>query len=302
MVKGVATSIITVVVLMGSLVACGSSSEGDAKKWVTDYFVEAYEPAWESLEIKSLTARDFVKECYLDEFEDFSYRNGEDDYWQITKSNFIDGSYSGVRNSEANEKVITCLTDRTTGAEFLRLNNVDLAGALTFEKDTGPKEVSWSDFLELVDLRLIETMIYDTNTGEIQATDSFGYKIITSGPLELSPEVEKLLTDNIPLLLSGSDNQDPEPCQSFDATSTVYFGESDQNPLTYCVIAPGSYTLNSIHGINYCRWIIRASDYKENIVGKTYREEATVIIPDFDSNGQPYLSIKSTNCTEWIRN
>ena len=56
MVKGVATSIITVAVLMGSLVACGVPSEfngavgdgeGNARLWVAFHFSEKAEPFWD---------------------------------------------------------------------------------------------------------------------------------------------------------------------------------------------------------------------------------------------------------------
>ncbi len=298
MVKRFLTSIITVAVLMGALTACGSSSEGDAKLWVTDYLVEAFEPAWELLEIKSLTARDFVKECYLDEFEAFSYRNGEDDYWQITKSNFIDGSYSGVRNSEANENVITCLTDRTTGAEFARLNNADLSNAVTFEKDTRPMELSWNSFLELVDSGLIEEMTYDINTGEIQATDVFGNNGITSGPLELSIREQKLLTQNITYLIQTPD-QEPQLCESFLAED-IKIGQLAQFSFPKCLVSHGSFTVKAINSSG-CLWTVRSPSYNENIVGLTY-DEAIVLIPESDSYDRPYQSITSSGCSDWVRN
>ena len=302
MVKGVATSIITVAVLMGSLVACGSSSEGDAKKWVTDYLAETFEPTWTLLEIESLTARDFVSQCYLDEFEAFSYRNGEDDYWQITKSKFIDGSYSGIRNSEADERIITCLTDRTTGAEFLRIDNADLSGSLTFEKDTRPKEVSWSNFLELVDSGLINQVTYDINTGEIQARDTFGYQVITSGPLGLSIEEQKLLTQNV-YFLTLIPHETFQPCESliFDESSTrKIIGDYDPFSFPKCEVSHGSYTVKALDGSN-CQWIVSGQKVASNreIRGDTFDEAIVVISEGFHPRG---TIISSSGCSEWVRN
>ena len=148
MVKRVLTSIITVAVLMGVLVACSGSdsannsgqseldaayerkaqeaqaptptptptpdpnlvAEEKARIWVRDIYAAETEQIWDMFDITSISTTYWVETCLLPIYE-LTSSPGEKNFWQETKENLIDNSQAELLLPDLNEEQVRAVKD-----------------------------------------------------------------------------------------------------------------------------------------------------------------------------------------------
>ena len=102
-------------------------AEAEARQWIIDYRAEVVESDFEALEIRSVTAEEWVEICYLKTGE-LSPRWGDSDFWQQTKANALNPNYESPISAEDYYRLlIECSADLFTPQELVRSGLIEAA-------------------------------------------------------------------------------------------------------------------------------------------------------------------------------
>ena len=113
-----------------------NDAEAEARQWIIDYRAEVVESDFEALEIRSVTAEEWVEICYLKTGE-LSPRWGDSDFWQQTKANALNPNYESPISAEDYYRLlIECSADLFTPQELVRSGLIEAAAASADDSST----------------------------------------------------------------------------------------------------------------------------------------------------------------------